>query len=162
MFYIFDEGSTASIMLPAKPVLVARDAFNGTILWKRPIDKWFPHLWPFKSGPAQLQRRLVAVGDCVYVTLGLDAPLVCLDAATGRTLRTYEGSMATEEVIAADGTLFLLVNPSPQVYDDFQPEETGIGQERDRIMVQWPWNEKPRHHPPFNFASYSVNAAWFS
>jgi len=145
VFYIFDEGSTASIMLPPKTVLIARDAFNGTILWKRPIPTWYPHLWPFKSGPTQLQRRLVAVGDRVYVTLGLDAPLVALDAATGNTVRTYEGTFATEEVIASDGVLFLLVNHSPQVYNDFRPEEVGIGQERDRVMEQWPWNEKPRH-----------------
>ena len=36
-----------------------------------------PHLYPFKSGPAYLARRLVAVGDRVYVTLGED-PLVKL------------------------------------------------------------------------------------
>jgi len=40
----------------------------------------------------QLERRLVAVGDTVYVTLGLDAPLTALDAATGRTPREYEGN----------------------------------------------------------------------
>jgi len=144
IFYIFDEGSTASIMLPPKPVVVARDAFNGTILWKRPIPKWFTHLWPFKSGPAQLQRRLVAVGDTVYVTLGLDAPLTALDAATGKTLREYEGTFATEEVLCDDGVLFLVVNPTPQSYDAFKPQEVGIGAERDRIMVEFPWNEKPR------------------
>jgi outer membrane protein assembly factor BamB len=145
IFYIFDEGSIASIMLPPKTVLVARDAFNGTTLWKRPIAKWHPHLWPLKSGPTQLQRRLVAVGDRVYVTLNLDAPLVALDAASGKTVRTYEGSFATEEVLASNGVLFLLVNESPQVYDDFRPEEVGIGKERDRVMRDWPWNEKPRH-----------------
>jgi outer membrane protein assembly factor BamB len=144
-FYIFDEGSTASIMLPPKTVLVARDAFSGVILWKRSIPKWHPHLWPFKSGPAQLQRRLVAVGDRVYVTLGLDAPLLALDAATGETVRTYEGTFATEEVLLSDGVLFLLVNESPQVSDDFRPEEINLGKERDRVMEQWPWNEKPRH-----------------
>ena len=145
IFYIIDEGSTASIMMPAKTALVARDAFNGTILWKRSIPKWFTHLWPFKSGPTQLQRRLVAEGDRVYVTLGQDAPLMALDAATGETVRTYEGTFATEELILSDGVLFLLVNESPQFYGDFKPEDVGIGQERDRIMVQWPWNEKPRH-----------------
>jgi outer membrane protein assembly factor BamB len=144
IFYIFDEGSTASIMLPPKTAVIARDAFNGTILWKRPIPTWHTHLWPFKSGPAQLQRRLVAVGDRVYVTLGLDAPLVALDAVTGETVRTYRNSFATEEVIASEGVLFLLVSPTPQSYDDFKPEEVGIGQERDRVMVEWPWDEKPR------------------
>ena len=145
IFYIFDEGSTASIMLPPKTVLIARDAFNGTILWKRDIPTWHTHLWPFKSGPTQLQRRLVAIGEVVYVTLGLDAPLVALDAVTGETVRTYEDSLATEEVIASQGVLFLLVNKEPQKYDDFRPEDVGIGAERDRVMRDWPWNEKPRH-----------------
>ncbi|NQT13209.1 MAG: class I SAM-dependent methyltransferase, partial [Planctomycetes bacterium] len=35
LFYVIDEGPTASIQLPAKWRLVARDAFNGTVLWKR-------------------------------------------------------------------------------------------------------------------------------
>jgi len=144
VFYIFDEGSTASIMLPPKTFLIARDAFNGTILWKRSIPKWFTHLWPFKSGPTQLQRRLVAVGDRVYVTLGLDAPLVALDAATGQTVRTYANTDATEEAVLSDGVLFVLVNRSPQSYDAFKPQEVGIGAERDRIMRDFPWNERPR------------------
>lgn len=110
IFYIFDEGPTSSILLPPKWTLIARDAFNGTILWKRPIGKWHTHLWPLKSGPAQLPRRLVAVGERVYVTLGIDAPLTALDAATGETVRTYESTQATEEVLFSEGVLFLLVN----------------------------------------------------
>lgn len=143
-FYIFDEGSTASILLPPKTKLIARDAFNGTILWKRDIPDWFTHLWPFKSGPTQLQRRLVAVGDTVYVTLNQDAPLVALNAATGETIREYQGTFATEEVLCDDGVLFVVVNPTPQRYDAFKPREVGIGAERDRIMEKFPWDEKPR------------------
>jgi outer membrane protein assembly factor BamB len=144
IFYIFDEGSTASILLPPRTKLIARDAFNGVILWKREIPEWFTHLWPFKSGPTQLQRRLVAIGDTVYATLGVDAPLTALDAETGETVREYEGTLATEEVLFDNGVLFLLVNPDPQSYDAFQPQEVGIGAERDRIMVEFPWNEEPR------------------
>jgi outer membrane protein assembly factor BamB len=144
IFYIFDEGSHASVQLPSKWRLIARDAFNGTILWKREIDRWHPNLWPFKSGPAQPQRRLVAVGDALYVTLSLDAPLSALDGATGETVRTYEDTDATEEVIASEGVLFLLVTDSPMVYDDFRPERVGIGAERDRVARDWPWNGKPR------------------
>ncbi|MHC4733748.1 MAG: hypothetical protein ACYTDW_04710, partial [Planctomycetota bacterium] len=80
IFYIFDDGPTAIIQLPQKRVLIARDAFNGTILWKRSIPSWHTHLWPFKSGPAHLPRRLIAVEDRVYVTLGFQAPLTALDA----------------------------------------------------------------------------------
>ena len=111
VFYVFDEGSPASIFLPSKWVLIARDAFNGSILWKRPIPNWHVRLWPLKSGPAQLTRRLVAVGDTVYVTLDIDAPLVALDAATGEMKRTFEGTAATEEIIHDDGVLFALVRP---------------------------------------------------
>ena len=144
VFYIFDEGPHASIQLPSKWRLIARDAFNGTILWKRSIDKWHPNLWPLKSGPAQPQRRLVAVGDRVFVTLGLDAPLSVLDAATGTTTRTYPNTLATEEVIASEDVLFLLVTDSPMNYDNFRPERVPIGKERDRVALDWPWNEKPR------------------
>lgn len=89
VFYIFDEASAASILLPPKWALIARDAFNGVVLWKRPIERWHTHLWPLKSGPAQLPRRLVAAGDRVYATLSLDAPITALDAATGEIGRAH-------------------------------------------------------------------------
>jgi len=117
VFYIFDEATPASVLAPSKWALIARDAFNGTVLWKRPIDDWHTHLWKLKSGPAQLPRRLVASGDRVYVTLGLDAPLVALDAATGETVQTYDGTKATEEVILSDGILFALVNDAEEKPD---------------------------------------------
>ncbi|UCG16910.1 MAG: PQQ-binding-like beta-propeller repeat protein, partial [Phycisphaerales bacterium] len=145
IFYIMDEGSRASIQLPPKWVLIARDAFNGTILWKRPLESaWHPHLYPFKSGPAQLPRRLVAVGERVYVTLGRDAPLRVLDAATGKTIRTIDDSRATEEIIVSQGVLFLLVTETPVEWEKFRSLSSNVGQERVRVAKQWPWNEKPR------------------
>ena len=117
VFYIIDEATHASILIPPKWSLIARDAFNGTMLWKRPLGEWFTHLWPLKSGPAQLPRRLVAVGDRVYVTLALDAPLTALDATTGKTIQTYAGTRATEEVIFSDGVLFALVNNAAEKPD---------------------------------------------
>ena len=109
VFYVIDEGALSSAQLPPKWMLVARDAFNGIILWKREIPEWFTHLWPLKAGPSALPRRLVAVGDRVYVTLGLRAPVVALDAATGKTVRTYAGTGGTEEILWSDKTLFLKV-----------------------------------------------------
>ncbi|MBM4050926.1 MAG: methyltransferase domain-containing protein, partial [Planctomycetes bacterium] len=90
LFYVFEDSPRASILTPPQWFLAARDAFNGTVLWRRPIEKWHEHLTPLKSGPQILTRRLVAVGDRVYVTLNIDAPLTALDAATGKTLRTYD------------------------------------------------------------------------
>jgi len=88
VFYVFDEGPTSHVQLPPRWTLVARDAFSGVVLWKRRITNWQSQMWLLKSGPAQLPRRLVAVGDTVYVALGVDQPLSALDAATGETLRT--------------------------------------------------------------------------
>jgi len=144
IFYIFDEGPTAIIQLPQERTLIARDAFNGTILWKRPIPSWHTHLWPFKSGPAHLPRRLVAVGDTVYVTLGFQAPLTALDAATGKTIRTYKNTDATEEIIASDGVLFLMANDTPMNYNEYKPETNNIGQAKTRVAKEWPWDERPR------------------
>jgi len=110
LFYIFDEGPTSSVILPSKWSLIARDAFNGVVLWKRPIPDWQTRLWPLKSGPAQLPRRLVASEDTIFATLGIDVPLTAIDARTGDTLRTYEGTQGTEEILLSDGALFLLVD----------------------------------------------------
>jgi len=144
IFYIFDEGPTAIIQLPQERTLIARDAFNGTILWKRPIPSWHTHLWPFKSGPAHLPRRLVAVGDTVYVTLGFQAPLTALDAATGKTIQTYKNTDATEEIIASDGVLFLMANDTPMNYNEYKPATNNIGQAKTRVAKEWPWDERPR------------------
>ncbi|NQT53951.1 PQQ-binding-like beta-propeller repeat protein, partial [bacterium] len=117
VFYVIDEGLRNHIFLPSKWVLIARDAFNGTVLWRRPLKDWHPNNWPLKSGPGQFPRRLVAVGDRVFVTFGQTAPLTALDAVTGKTVRTYDGTQATEEVILADGTLYLLVRPGRKPID---------------------------------------------
>ncbi len=114
-FYIFDEGLAASILLPSDFQLIARDAFSGVLLWKRPIPKWHPQLWRLKSGPASLPRRLVAVGQRVYVTLGLDAPVSQLDAATGRTLRTYQQTAHAEELLVDGRTLLVVIDDTPLV-----------------------------------------------
>lgn len=108
IFYIVDEGPTASVALPSRWFLVARDAFNGVTLWRRPIGPWEGHLRGFRSGPAELARRLVAVKDRVYVTLGYGCPATALDAATGEIVRTYEGTDGTSEIVYADGVLFIV------------------------------------------------------
>ncbi len=138
VFYIFDEGTPASIVAPPDWKVIARDAYNGTVLWKREMANWHTHLWPLKSGPAQLPRRLVAEGDRVYVTLRLDGPLVRLDAATGETLHTYERTRATEEIILSDGVLFLLVDPEAE-----EPAYADMPRIRKAYRGKF-WDERPR------------------
>jgi outer membrane protein assembly factor BamB len=153
IFYIFDEGPPAIIQLPQKRMLIARDAFNGTILWKRSIPSWHTHLWPFKSGPAHLPRRLVAAGDRVYVTLGFQAPLTVLDAASGKTEHVYEDTNATEEIIASNEVVFALVNDKPMNYNEYRPATNNIGQAKARVAKEWPWDERPRSITAINIST---------
>ena len=107
VFMIVDDAPVASMAFPADWQLIARDAFNGKLLWKKPIPEWWPRMFGFKAGPVFLTRRLVAVGDRVYVTLGSRAPLSILDAATGETLRTRGDTANTEEVIVQGDRVFI-------------------------------------------------------
>lgn len=139
LFYIFDHGNPLSVQLPSRWRLVARDAYNGTVLWDRPIEKWHTQMFRLKSGPAQLTRRLVAVGDHVYVTLDIEAPVSALDAVTGKTTLTYEGSAGTEEILVSDGTLFAMINDDP------------FRQPLDPKAYNYNWPEGPRR-----IAAYEV------
>jgi outer membrane protein assembly factor BamB len=144
VFYIFDEAPRASILTPPEWRLIARDAFNGTVLWKREVSPWHIHLWPLKSGPQLMARRLVAVGDRVYVTLGTDAPLSVLDAATGETIHTYENTRVTEEILCDDGVLFLSVAADGQPLRS-DPKRVYANMAEIRADVTNPlWTEAPR------------------
>ena len=116
LFYIIDKAPTVDIAIEPKWTLVARDAFNGTLLWQRDMGPWEWHQRPFRSGPPDLARRLVAHGDRVYVTLGYGTPVSALDAATGETICEYEQSMNAQEIIFSEGVLYLVVgkeSPEP-------------------------------------------------
>ena len=142
LFYIMDEGSRISILMPAQFKLIARDAFNGTVLWKKDIPLWSTHLWPLKSGPTQLTRRLVAMDGKVYVTLGITAPVVCLDGATGELIREYPHTAGTEEILLRNGTLYALVNPEA----DRLNQEFAVKAQSDqkRVETEFNWDGKPR------------------
>jgi len=139
LFYILDEGPRASIQLPSSWRLIARDAFNGTILWKRNIDRWNTRQYPLKSGPAPLLRRLVAVGDRVYVTLGIDAPAMVLDAATGKTLTTFEGSQYTREIVVSGGVVFLVADNSPSRLPSWHRVSTYVWDNTQLANPEWGW-----------------------
>jgi outer membrane protein assembly factor BamB len=143
IYYIIDEGSRITILTPPKWTLVARDAFNGTVLWKKPIPTWSTHLWPLKSGPTQLTRRLVSIGDKVYVTLGITAPVVCLDGATGDVVREYPQTAGTEEIIYNGGTLYALVNKEAwRVNEEFAVKAQS---DQKRVETEFNWDGKPKH-----------------
>ncbi len=141
LYYIMDEGSRISILLPSKWNLIARDAFNGTLLWKKPIEHWSEHMWPLKSGPTQLTRRLVADGDRIFVTLGIGEPISVIDGATGNVIRTFPDTKGAEEILHVDGVIFALVNPADWALKDFAPK---LQQDQGRIAQEYEWDKKPR------------------
>ena len=153
LFYIFDEGPTDSIQLPAKWRLIARDGFSGTVLWKRVVGDWNTHQWPLKSGPAHLTRRLVAVGDRVYATLALEAPVTALDAATGETVLTYEGSDRTRELLVSEGVLFALAGLEPSELPEWRRLHTYVWDNTRRANRDWAWDKQARRIMAYDAAS---------
>jgi len=120
LFTIVDEAPPAMTgTSPDKWMLVARDAFSGVRLWQKPIDDWGWRAWSWRwegrfNQPNQIAKRVVAIGDTVYATLGFNAPLTALDAATGEVLKTYEGTRFTDEILYLDGKLILSINHEAQ------------------------------------------------
>lgn len=140
VFYIFDEASSASILFPPKWSLIARDAFNGVLLWRKNIPEWHPHLWPLKSMPATLPRRLVSIGDHVYVTLGIKAPVTQLNAVDGAETRVFAGSERCEEIVVSGDTLLAVCLSGPGPLDDLDAQrgETGT----DGRTTSFPFQRK--------------------
>jgi outer membrane protein assembly factor BamB len=120
LFYFFDEGliGITDERLPDRWSLVARDAFNGRLLWKRPLEAWGWRQWNLEQYigkdwtklrgkrtdvPNENQRRIVADGDRLYTTLSYRAPMSILDAGTGRTVHTIEATRGTSEILCSDG-----------------------------------------------------------
>lgn len=124
VFYIFDEGLVGILdeRLPDRWAIYARDAFNGKLLWKKPLEKWGWREWALdkwkgkdwttiRAGrvavPSNNQRRLVVDGDKLYATLSFDAPLSVLDACTGEILATVKDTEHVVEIFTRDGTVYV-------------------------------------------------------
>ncbi|MCL4203978.1 MAG: PQQ-binding-like beta-propeller repeat protein [Pirellulaceae bacterium] len=125
VFYFLDEGliGITDQRLPERWSLVCRDAFNGRLLWKRPLGDWgWPEWardrfaetdWTEIRGartvvPEENQRCLVVDGDRLYATLAYRAPLSILNAASGELLATVTETAPVKEILVADG--FVLVH----------------------------------------------------
>lgn len=125
LFSIEDRATPEHPFLPGRFKLIARDAFNGIELWRHNIEVWEPITRYIKSTAIELQRRLVAVGDRVYFTPGLMAPLAVYNAETGERVKTYEGTDNTREIVYNDGVLYLVVGDrvDAAVYNRVKPEK---------------------------------------
>jgi len=131
LFYIFDEGlvGICDERLPARWSLVCRDAFNGKLLWKRKLGPWGWRAWnrskwegkdwtKMRAGrvdvPTENQRRIVADGDRLYVTLAHKAPMSILNAATGETIATIDETADTAEIRVSDGIALACTRQAPE------------------------------------------------
>ena len=130
LFYVADKAPAGMHgSAPDRWMLVARDAFNGSLLWKRPLGSWGWQAWSDQwscrfNVPTHIPHRLVAAGNRVYVTLGFNAPVSELDGATGEVLRVLEGTENTDEILFVDGKLILSINAAPQ--RPGRPDETPV------------------------------------
>ncbi len=92
---VYDEGIIGQPRgVPEFWTLIARDAFNGILLWRRPCARINPH-------------ALTVIGDRVYVTLSSKGPMSILDAATGETLHTCEETGRVAEIAVCENRVIL-------------------------------------------------------
>jgi len=122
LFTILDEASVA-VRFPGKWNLVARDAFNGLELWRRPISDWGDEAWGKSSWtpPTHMVRKIIAATNRVYVTPGFNQPVEALDAVSGETVRVYEQTENASEVLLHEGVLIVSVNEGPQATGSAPP-----------------------------------------
>ena len=173
LFYIWDANPTGMTdkRFGANWKLIARDAFNGVVLWKRPVPQWGWRQWHAASRwddererakmlrhlPPTMPHRLVAAADRVYVTLGYQAPVSVLSAATGKVLSELEGTALTDTILLSDGLLVLRVRTetSPPERDVWgtMPDKA-----RARVVVidartgKTRWQSKPAAMAPMTLA----------
>jgi len=129
MFSIEDRALPDNPYLPGRFMYFARDAFNGRTLWTRKIERWESITVYIKCMPTQQQRRMVATDDVLYCTPLLEGPLAALDAATGRTLKTYDGLSPVQEVAYDGGILFVNVGErfNASAYNQTHKKSNGKG-----------------------------------
>lgn len=82
------------------PFLVARDAFNGVILWKKPWEG------PVALGEGRKSRQLATDGNRVYAFNGEKG--VALDADSGREIQHYAVTGNPKGVLLENGRVYFI------------------------------------------------------
>jgi outer membrane protein assembly factor BamB len=150
IFYIWDEGPLGQPekRFPSQWSLIARDGFNGMLLWKLPLPGWGWRQWHEASRwddpreratmlrqlPRTTTRRLVAKGERLYVTLGYQAPVSVLDASTGDLINTIKGTQGTDEILLDSQMLVLSVRNTDHP-DNSPGKDFRLSQNPGRIMT---------------------------
>jgi hypothetical protein len=116
LFTVEDLASAEHPALPGKQALVARDAYNGIILWRVMFTDWHPIYIRNKEMPVQIQRRLAAVGDVVYCTPGYSAPITAFEAATGVVIKEHTQTAGTTEFVYDRGVLYVVTGDQAHIF----------------------------------------------
>lgn len=119
LFTVEDLASAEHPALPGKQALVARDAYNGVLLWRVLFSDWHPIYIRDKETPVQIQRRVAAVGDVVYCTPGYREPITVFNAATGAVLKKHAATAGTMEFVHDRGLLLVVTGDQADVSEAF-------------------------------------------
>jgi len=93
LVYLFQDEAETPDGTELQDSLVARDAHNGLLLWKRKATKQ--------------SAALAAVDDRIYTVVQDGGPLVALDAKSGEVQITYEGTRTPKQVLVVAGRLLV-------------------------------------------------------
>jgi len=130
LLYVQDETPTSLFNIDARWVLIARDAFNGVVLWRKELPQWTRDgwgrvrrrgddtretdlvlgVWGELSGGAGVRDAtevMVAGGGKLYVPLTETAPVSAIDANTGTVLHTHAQIAPVKKVVLIDETLVI-------------------------------------------------------
>ncbi|MBT3381259.1 MAG: PQQ-binding-like beta-propeller repeat protein [Lentisphaerae bacterium] len=97
VYTIADYGAQHSIFLPARYELTVRDAFNGALVWARPLQISNP--LASLRGAGYGPKTLAVAGERVYLPMPPRGPLHALDAETGDTVRSFPALTRLEQFI---------------------------------------------------------------
>ena len=115
LFYVVNEVESSIELFPDRPFLIARDAFNGVLLWKHPImprpmkgrlevahdpEKYFLYEPMFP-----MELKVVAIENTLYLAFGREGEIQVLDAVTGQLTNVYDGTKHTKEILYYQGIL---------------------------------------------------------
>jgi outer membrane protein assembly factor BamB len=146
LFTVEDVASAEHPALPGKQALVARDAYNGIVLWKVMFPDWHPIYIRNKAMPVQIQRRAVATGDVVYCTPGYTAPITAFNAATGEALKKYEQTAGTMEFVHDRGVMYAVTGDQYDLsLDEGDPPRSALQKSLFRREAYGPVIRKPEN-----------------
>ena len=109
MFYIMDEGSRVSIQLPSQWKLIARDAFNGAVLWKQADREVAQPALAAEERADPAGAAACRVGGRVFVTMSIARAGRAASTRDRRDAGRYRGNRAAEEMVLCDGVLYVVV-----------------------------------------------------